>query len=313
MDFKVYMLRGLQSLLLWLVLLVGAWGRGVAQEVDTLVLRRLWEASSAQLYDTALGHQFCDSLEAYLQQHGGISAPLPRLLGLADITDSMRTLRVMTWGHRLLDHAWCYLGLIVCQQPDQAPQFYPLHDRRIPVGDGHVPEEWLTYRCSPNDRVGAVYFDIIPFALPTQEVAYILLGVAGANDFVTRRVVEVLQPTGEGLLFGLPCISYGKARYGRLIFAHGSRVGMNMQYLPGFKLLILDHLSPSKEEYFDLPQYYGPDFSFDALRLQPDGRWLFESNIDVRPYLPKPRKRPQRQATGHGDPQLGQYVPNWKR
>ena len=312
MNFKVGMLLSTRRMLFGLVALLGIVGNLRAQAVDTVALRSLGEASSSQLYDTALGLQFRDSLLAYLQQHGGLAAAVPRLQGLADIRDSLRTLRILTWGHRLRDHTWCYLGLVVHQLPGESPRYYPLRDRRIPVGQGLVPEEWLFYRCSPNDWVGAVYFDIIPFALPTQETAYLLVGVAGATDFVTRRVVEVLQPTEQSLLFGMPYISYGRQHYGRLIFAHGSRVGMNMLYLSKFHLLLMDHLSPAKEEYFDMPQYYGPDFSFDALRLQPNGRWLFEPNVDVRPYLPEPRKRPVRQATGHGNPQLGQYVPNWK-
>jgi len=46
-------------------------------------------------------------------------------------------------------------------------------------------------------------------------------------------------------------------------------------------MIVFDHLSPSRPEFKDMHQYYGPDFSYDGLRFE-SGQWVLVKDLDLR-------------------------------
>ena len=47
-------------------------------------------------------------------------------------------------------------------------------------------------------------------------------------------------------------------------------------------MIIFDHLIPIEPMYQGIKAYYGPDFTYDAYRIEKKGGWRFEENIDAR-------------------------------
>ena len=47
------------------------------------------------------------------------------------------------------------------------------------------------------------------------------------------------------------------------------------------KMIMFDHLSPSRPSYTGNYEYYGPDFSYDGFRFEKDA-WVLTEQIDMR-------------------------------
>lgn len=262
----------------------------VAEGSPWASLTHLWEASCASVEDTVLGTQFCDSLaEALRHEEDPVHVEFPAWEGLFTLTlsESPLSVRFITWSHPLPEGGRKHMGLVVVQAKREAAHIIPLHDRQLPLYGGKIEEAWFHERMRPTDWLGAVYVDGMPYHYEGRS-CFLLCGLAGGDARVVRRVVETVEVTAEGeVYFGVPCIQYGRQRYHRLMYAHSARVAMTLRPLPASgrrgKLILIDHLSPSRPQYGGLPEYYGPDGSQDALILQKEGIWLHELNVEVYP------------------------------
>jgi len=67
----------------------------------------------------------------------------------------------------------------------------------------------------------------------------------------------------------------------RILFEYSARVQMSLRWIDSKKMIVFDHLSPTKASLTGNYQYYGPDFSFDALRFE-NGTWELVEDVDVR-------------------------------
>ena len=55
---------------------------------------------------------------------------------------------------------------------------------------------------------------------------------------------------------------------------------MSLTYDKRLKMIIWDHLSPSKQELAGNYKYYGPDMTFDGLYFE-KGVWKYVSDVDI--------------------------------
>jgi hypothetical protein len=44
------------------------------------------------------------------------------------------------------------------------------------------------------------------------------------------------------------------------------------------KMIVMDHLAPEDSRFVGQYQFYGPDFSYDALKFK-KGAWIFERDV----------------------------------
>lgn len=284
-----------------------------AEPLDTLQLQAEWRAMLGQPADTVSAGRFAARLAAYIEQEASWRAPLPRLEGVSDITAKGGGLRLITWAHRSPASGWVHQGLIVRPRRGGGALCIALRDRQLPLEKGLIEKEWLTASGGADSWVGAVYFDAEAFVYQ-RDTAYLLLGVAGSNAFVTRRVVETLHVSPEGTArFGLPLIAQGEHRLGRIMMSHSARVGMEINFVEGKRQVLIDHLSPSSSRYVGMPAHYGPDFSYDALTLTRGGVWVYTTNVDPADFSKSTRRKAGQNArVGNGDRRVGSYEPNWK-
>lgn len=289
-------------------------GRVYATPIDTLQLKAEWEAVVKSAEDTLLGMRFAERVASYLMQENAWNAVLPQFEGVSDVVAEGGALRLITWAHPTAAREWLHMGLIVKPGREGGVMCVPLYDRQLPVKNGLIENEWLTARGDERSWVGAVYFKAKAF-IYQRDTAYLLIGVAGSNVFVARRVIETLHVTPDGAVnFGLPLIAQGEKRLGRILVAHSARVGMEINFVEGRQQVLMDHLSPASLEYAGMPSYYGPDFSYDALELSPSGLWVFTMNVDPKAFSKKAKRKPgQNAVVGRGDKRVGSYKANWKK
>ncbi len=144
-------------------------------------------------------------------------------------------------------------------------------------GDVLKPNEEIL---SPEKWYGALYYQIIPIKSNGRKY-YTLLGFSFNNLFTSRKVIEVMELTQSGLVFGVPLFFDGKRSASRIVFEHSARYLMTLQYIPDTKTIVFDHLTSSEANAGTDFQFYGPDGSHDGFVF--DGvLWNLKSNIDVR-------------------------------
>lgn len=280
---------------------------------DTVQLKAEWTALLERGADTLAGRQFAAHLREYIEQEANWRVVLPSFEGVSDVEAKGGALRLITWAVPTPAREWLHMGLIVKPQRGGGALCVPLKDRQIPVGNGLVEEGWLTAQGDADSWVGAVYFDAKAFAYQ-RDTAYLLIGVAGFNAFVARRVVETLYVAADGTVrFGLPVIAQGQKRLGRIMMSHSARVGMEINFVEGKNQVLIDHLSPASGEYVGMPSHYGPDFSYDALELTKGGIWVYSTEVDPQTFNKAVKRKPGQNARlGKGDKSMGSYSPNWK-
>jgi len=133
-----------------------------------------------------------------------------------------------------------------------------------------------------NQWYGALYYEIIDVITPEKFKYYILLGFDFNNLLTNKKIIDVLFfDNNNELNFGLPVFFYNNKWVHRIVFEYSAKVSMVLRYDNRLNMIVYDHLSPSHPMYIGKYQFYGPDFSYDGLKLQ-NGKWIEVKDIDIR-------------------------------
>lgn len=135
---------------------------------------------------------------------------------------------------------------------------------------------------------GAVYYEMIEKKVDGKTM-YTLLGWHPENAAINKKVIEVMYFDDAGRLkFGAPIFQLPKHIQRRIIFEYSAQASMSLKYHKVRKFLffkqsmiVFDHLAPPDLALLNQFQYYGPDFSNDALKFK-GGKWVYQSDIDAR-------------------------------
>jgi hypothetical protein len=223
-----------------------------------------------------INSEIVDTFEKVLAIEGSFSYLFDSLRYVGKITSNDNKLRIYTWNLPYIDGTHKYFGFI---------QYYP------PKG-----ENFLLYKLidssenykSPENLIladtswfGALYYEIVE-KKHEGNTYYTLLGF-DFNDFLTsKKIIEILYFKDDKLpVFGKPVFNYRNKIINRIIFEFSAKVSMVLKYNKDLKMIIFDHLSPSKPDYEGHFMYYGPDFSYDGLEFK-DGMWNQVTDVDVR-------------------------------
>lgn len=180
-------------------------------------------------------------------------------------------LRVITWNILLDDGTFKYFGFLHYKDGKYI-ELFPLEDfsnDTISKRKFNSHKEWY----------GALYYEIIEKKW-NKNTQYVLLGWDGADILINRKIIESLEFSHKNLpQFGERIFVKDKKRQGRIIFEYGESSSMILRYNSKHDIIVFQHLIPTDPRFTDLPQYYGPDISFDALEYKM-GRWYLIENID---------------------------------
>jgi len=195
-----------------------------------------------------------------------------RYLGQVFSPDSL--VKLVSWNIAFLDGTNRYTCFVVRKEGGGTVVTY-LESRNGLEGVG--ADSILT----GEDWYGALYYSIIPFN-NSGKLYYAVLGLDLNGMFTNRKVIEILSfDAGDGIRFGAPVINTGDGLHHRMLFTYSSEVSMMLRYEAGSGRIVFDHLSPSEPSFAGIYQYYGPDFSYDALEIR-EGIWWLMEDIDLR-------------------------------
>jgi hypothetical protein len=130
----------------------------------------------------------------------------------------------------------------------------------------------------PHKWYGVLYYKILDNKFRGRKY-YTLLGWDGKDNITNRKVVDVMTIQGKSIILGSSIFEDENGRpTHRLIYEYGNDVSMALNYDEKEKMIIMDHLAPEDSRLEGQYQFYGPDFSYDALRFK-KGKWMLVRDV----------------------------------
>lgn len=216
-------------------------------------------------------YQFIKTLVDALQEPRSYSFGFDSVKNMRILYADDNSFRIMTWYVDRGNSSYRFYGAIQMNQPEL--KLYGLVDH---TSEFTRPEDTVS---SYESWYGAYYYDIIPVESRDRKY-YVLLGWNGGNERVSRRVIEVLHFRQGQPVFGLPVFRTSEGPKNRVVFRYSGQASMMLDYLPGKKTIVFDHLVPFSQGQTGNYEFYGPDLSYDGFALQ-NGQWQLVENLEL--------------------------------
>ncbi len=185
---------------------------------------------------------------------------------------------IVTWNIFLDDGEYKYFGYIQYQDRDKNLQTVRLVDKSDEIND---PQH---ANLSPQRWFGCLYYQIIT-EKAGKNTYYTLLGWDGNDLLSNKKIIEVVSIKNGKPVFGYKFNINGRT-FKRLIFEYNKQAQMVLQWDDKMKMIVWDHLSPSEPKYQGIYQFYGPDFTYDALAFKRK-QWVYIENVIVKNDKPE--------------------------
>ncbi|MBN1339215.1 MAG: hypothetical protein JXA03_07820 [Bacteroidales bacterium] len=209
---------------------------------------------------------FCKGLQA----GDAFSHPFLKLDKIGKITSADERLRIITWNIPVGYGENLYYG--IAQYFARDAKDYQIIRLNEPVSLG---KEGRT-----KDWNGALYYAIVETRHAGQRY-YTLLGFDLYNPLSNIKCIEIVTIDDfDDFYFTERLIRNEDEKLDTLVFEYNEKASMSLNYHEEAKMIVFDHLSPSKPSQEGQYEFYGPDFTYDGLKWE-KGVWVFYSNIDV--------------------------------
>lgn len=198
---------------------------------------------------------------------------LDTLKSIGYIKSDDNNIKIITWNLPMMQGYNRFYGFIQYKQKDEVKtvELKFNEDAQLNLGNAIV---------FSNNWYGALYYEIISTKNKGEDT-YTLLGFIPNDLFTSKKVVDVLNISEEGLVtLGRPVFQTKEEMKNRLIFEYSARVVMKLSYNSKMDMIVYDHLSPSSPNYKGRFQFYGPDFSYDGLKFE-KGIWQEYQDINI--------------------------------
>lgn len=130
----------------------------------------------------------------------------------------------------------------------------------------------------PNKWYGALYYKILSSKFKGKTY-YTILGWDGKDNITNRKVVDVMIIQGKTVILGSSIFkTEDDLPAHRLIFEYANDVSMALNWDEKEKMVVMDHLAPEDSRLVGMYQFYGPDFSYDALQFK-KGEWILLRDV----------------------------------
>jgi hypothetical protein len=219
-----------------------------------------------------LNDQFIESFTEILQNKKSFDRDFHELKSVSVQTSSDKTLRIFTWFTITKSGYLCH-GLIQTINPKiKTAVVTPLTDK----GEDLRSAQFKTLNAK--SWFGALYYDMIPFKIKGKKY-YMLLGFNPGNGLSHKKVIDVVQIMSNGQpRFGSPIFEKDKKSASRIILEYDARAKISVKYNDQDKMIVFDHLSPSRPEFLNQYDHYVPDLSYDAFEFKKD-KWEYVPDV----------------------------------
>ena len=200
-------------------------------------------------------------------------ADLSAMQNVGSVISDDGKLRIVSWNNRGEDGIFEYYTYFVYKPKSKGKPIvkkFVTHKAQKPKNKG---------KYNANNWYGCLYYKAV-----ATKGGYILLGYQTYRDISRVKVIEPLKIGGTKFTMGddvFESATSAKKKESRAVFEYSSNATMNISYEPKNKRFVFDHLSPENPNLKGMFQYYGPDFTYDALTLKKK-RWTLTEDIDIK-------------------------------
>jgi hypothetical protein len=214
-------------------------------------------------------------IDSYVRSDSVFSHKFSGLRYLGQITSPDSLIKIITWNLVLANSPGKYFSYII--KRGEAGGRNEVYSLLSDYKESPVKKD-TTYTLT--DWYGALYYDLKPFKADNG-TCWILLGIDYGNEFISRKIIDVLSFNKDGsLLLGKKWFSDADKSAFRVVLEYGSSAMMTLRFATE-KSIVFDHLVPFSPAQANDRQFYGPDYSYDAYNLT-DGVWKLQINVDAR-------------------------------
>ena len=243
-----------------------------SMEIEEL-FDKLYYAESDHSKDS-VNNLIINKLELYLFEQENDFSDLDSIKNLYNISSNDKYVFIFTWAVQYSNHKFKYFGFI---------KYYSEESRKYYIeklNHNSQKDEIIHRTILPSNWYGAVYYSLI-FKKYKGERHYILLGWDGNDHFTNKKIIDIIVIEEDEIpVFGKDVFKTKTGFNKRMIFEYGERVSMSLRYDKNLKMIIWDHLSPSKQELEGNFEYYGPDLTYDGFIFE-KGIWNFISDVNL--------------------------------
>jgi hypothetical protein len=195
-----------------------------AEDTLNAILARLNKAGN----DSAryiLNEEFSRTLYKALLVPGSGAYPFESIKSLVKAAPDDGSFRIYHWNLPSAEGKSRYFGFLKYLGADP-PAVWPLTD----LTDSILSPD--TAILDANHWFGALYYKVIPCKTAGGKTYYTLLGWAGNNARITRKVIEILSFDEQGVpRFGMPVFTgYEGGNRTRVVFRFGATASMSLKY-----------------------------------------------------------------------------------
>jgi len=247
-----------------------------AYEDSLLVLQNTLYAAQNDEAKLDVNSKLKAVFERALKLENSFNYPFDSLKEIGRIYAPDKSFRIINWDILRDDGTHDYFGFVqVIDKKKKVHRLFFLTDKsneiKNPANAAGDANKWF----------GMLYYKIIPVKVKRKKF-YTLLGLDANDKLTTKKIIDVLYFTSDGSPhFGANLFKLDKGYPKRMIFEYSAQVVMSLKYDEGNKQIIFDHLSPLQPKFEGQFQYYGPDFSFDAIEFK-KGKWTYVPDVDAR-------------------------------
>lgn len=215
-------------------------------------------------------------------------------LKICKIKSSDGKVRLINWNQPNQDGTFKYYCFVLKKENEKEPfEWFELTQAKREV-------DKIENKILNADRwIGTLYYDIIPVQISKNKTQYVVLGWDGKDDLTTRKIIDVIDFSGNKVKLGANLFKSELGARKRVIFEYSNDVSMSVKYYAKKKCIVLDHLSPKNPMMEGIFADYGPDGTYSMYKLEKD-KFEFIDNIDISQFAedseipyndPRPRRR----------------------
>lgn len=247
----------------------------IMQEIQKL------DKFSSQEENSKINKRINESMQSLLKYKESFTYSFTSLKSRISIMESPdNQFRIFTWNSVSNKGEYENFGYIqTFNKKNDSYHYYQLFDKSDSL------ENPMNLKLYSKNWFGAVYYKLIPFESKGKDF-YLLFGWDGNNLLSTKKVIDVISFENGLLSFGAPVFNFENELKSRIVFEYSVKTNMALDYNEKKKMIIFDHLSPSKPIYTGKFEFYGPDFSYDAFVFENE-IWNYVTDIDIRNQKPQ--------------------------
>ncbi|MCX7744250.1 MAG: hypothetical protein N2167_06755 [Flavobacteriales bacterium] len=216
--------------------------------------------------------RFESLLHAVLLNTESVDYPFSQLTQVSKLQPPNKRFRLFTW---FTVHPWGYKAHGMVQITDSKRK----KNRVITLSEPTETIKSISNKSlDASHWLGMVYYDLIP-VIQGKNTYYVLLGFHGNDGLTHKKFIDVITVSSNGTIkFGAPVFIQDQRTSHRVIFEYRANAKMSLRYNEKNKMIVFDHLSPENPSLKGQYQYYVPDFSYDAFKLE-KGKWIYKPDI----------------------------------